>query len=633
MCGIAGFFFRHAVPKNSAMAALSALRQRGPDAERIVTWNADFVRNAAPPQAFHNALLHARLSIIDPRPVAHQPMCNPDETLWLCYNGEIYGYEKERAQLEAQGVVFQTHADSEFILRAYETWGIDALLPMLRGMFALAILDLRQQKLHLIRDRFGEKPLLYALDGENLAFASLVRSLLPLLPPTSRAFDPEAIDAYLAHRYIPAPATVFSSMRRLENGHRLEFDLQTRRLVKVRYWHPRAEASPWLPELDASVRMRTVADRPLGVLLSGGVDSNVVASRLARQELTQFSTFTAAFPGTSHDESGRARKNAEILGLDNHSIIMPSALGEDFERIVADLDQPFSDPSSLPTWYLAREVSAHVKVVLVGDGGDELFGGYKRIHKHLSSAWRQGFRLPLPIPSSLNGKGASKWISEMAMDWIDAYSLRFSGFTPAQRRFLHGGSPVRRLCYWRPADEPGSTTPIEQLSRIDFANYLPEYILQKSDLCTMAHGLEARAPFLDAPFYQCLLPLPDSERYTRPAKLLLREALDPRLIDPVFSGKKRGFNPPLTAWLRNDLAPRRDGLGARLAALTRGQLDAAAIDRFADAYFSGREALAEQMLQLFILDVSLGQLQALADTYPSPTPPVGCADIPLEEGE
>lgn len=614
MCGIAGFFFRQSVPQATAAAVLAALRQRGPDAQHSVFWDAQFARSEGEAAA-PNALLHARLSIIDPRPLADQPMANERGDIWLCYNGEVYDYAEPQAALLASGVRFRTRSDTEFILKAYEAWGIEGLLERLRGMFAFAIVDLRQGKIHLARDRFGEKPLLYAQIGDDFAFASLVRSLLPLLPRERRAFNPAGIDAYLAHRYIPAPETIFADIRRLENGHRLEFDLSTRRLSKRCYWQPKAEASAWLPQLDTAVRMRTVADRPLGLLLSGGVDSTVIASRLAGQQLTQFSTFTATFPEAAWDESAQARHSAEILGFANHTVPIPTRIGDDFERIIADLDQPFADPSSLPTWYLAREVSRHVKVALVGDGGDELLAGYKRTYKHLRSAWRQRLQLPLPIRPSLDSRGAGKWMAELAMDWESAYALRFSGFTPGQRRFLHGGRALDRLGYWRSADGADSAagSPLDRLLALDFANYLPEYILQKSDLCTMAHGLEGRAPLLDHRLFQCLMSVPDAERYTHPPKALLRTAVDKRLEAAIFNGKKRGFNPPLKNWLRNDLADRRPGLGQRLAALTQGQLDAAAVDRFAQAYAGGEEHLAEQLLQLLILDTSLGQLRALAD--------------------
>ncbi|WP_233170633.1 asparagine synthetase B, partial [Aquitalea sp. ASV15] len=250
---------------------LLELARRGPDAAHQLRLDQHGQRAAD--DAIHNALLHARLSIIDPRPEADQPMGNDDGQIWICYNGEVYDWENDKRELEQAGAVFRTHSDTEFILRGYQAWGIDGLLTRLRGMFAFAILDLRQGKVHLARDRMGEKPLLYSLLDGNLAFGSLVRAVLPFVPLAQRQFSASAIDAYLAHRYIPAPATVFQPIQRLENGYCLEFDLSSRQLNKRRYWQPGAETGDWLPELDRAVAMRTVADRPLGVLLSGGIDS------------------------------------------------------------------------------------------------------------------------------------------------------------------------------------------------------------------------------------------------------------------------------------------------------------------------------------------------------------------------
>ncbi|MBV8046667.1 MAG: asparagine synthase (glutamine-hydrolyzing) [Paludibacterium sp.] len=614
MCGIAGFFSDVPVAPAGADAMLAELSRRGPDAaSRLLLDNAF---NEVPAGPACHALLHARLSIIDPRPIANQPMASSDRQVWICYNGEVYDWEADKVALEANGAVFRTHSDTEFILNAYLAWGLDELLARLRGMFAFAILDLRHGQVHLARDRMGEKPLVYTHVDGQFSFGSLVRAVLPFLPADRRTFSAEAIDAYLAHRYIPSPRTIFTDIQRLENGHCLTYDLKTRALSKRRYWQPEVEAGDWLPELDQAVAMRTVADRPLGVLLSGGIDSTVIASRLATQSLTRFTTFTAAFPGSGLDESRDAADTAHRLGLENVAVPMPADLAADFARIVADLDQPFADPSSFPTWYLAREVTKHVKVVLVGDGGDELLAGYKRMNKHLRTRWRRHCRLPLPIVSQLASKGAGKLATELAMDWREAYSLRFSGLTPGQRRFLQGGRPLARLCYWRapdpmPRSSVGENDALQALLAIDFANYLPDYILQKSDLCTMAHGLEGRPPLLDHRLYQKLLSVAASERYTRPAKLIFRRAMHPAVPADFFQRKKRGFNPPLDGWLKTSLATRFTGLGQRLSLNTDGLLDAAAVDAFASSYQQGASALAEQALQLLILDESLHQLRAL----------------------
>lgn len=615
MCGIAGFFSQQAMAPTIAEAMLTPLRPRGPDAIGQHSWDAHWQK--ATNGSLYNALLHTRLAIIDPRACAHQPMKSTNQQIWLVFNGEVYDWQSDKKQLEQSGFVFHTHSDTEFILHGYQAWGIETLLTKLRGMFAFAILDLQQGKLHLARDRMGEKPLVYSLLNGQFAFASLIRALLPFIPSQQRHFSPEAIDAYLAHRYIPAPHTIFTSIQRLENGYRLEFDLQTRQLHKQRYWQPQAIAHDWLVELDYAIALRTVADRPVGILLSSGIDSTVIASRLAQQNFTHLTTFTAAFPHSALDESADAANAANAMGFNHEIIATPHALTDgDFARIVADLDQPFADPSSFPMWYLARAVSQQVKVVLLGDGGDELLAGYKRFKQHLRTHWRQRWCLPLPLYSSPNNKGLNKWLTELSLSWNSAYMLRFSGFTPGQRLFLQDNRPLSKLCYWRNAEDIGPTLPgtpagLATLLAIDFANTLPDYILQKSDLCTMAHGLEGRAPLLDHLFYQTLLTVAAVQRYTQPPKLLLQKALHPALPADFMQRKKRGFNPPLNHWLKTSLINRSEGLGARLAHYSQGQLSAGAIDTFSRSYQHGKTQLAEQMLQLLILDESLAQLCTL----------------------
>ena len=607
MCGIAGFFSLEPVAPQIPVRMLKVLRQRGPDAQHSVLWNSRFERTQG---AACNALLHARLSIIDPRPEADQPMANEAGDIWICYNGEVYDWAGAAAELKSLGYSFRNRSDTEFILHAYEAWGIDCIA-RLRGMFAFTILDLKRRTAWLVRDRMGLKPLVYASFDGRLAFGSTVRSVLPFLPDSKRDFSTESIDAYLAHRYIPAPRTVFSSINRLENGHYLRFDLDSRRLEKVRYWHPAPQTGDWLKTLDQAVEMRTVADRPLGVFLSGGIDSSVIASRLAKLGHRELHSFTAAFPGSPMDESGQAKEIADRLNLRNLAIPISEDIARDFGRIVADLDEPFADPSSVPSWYLAQETTNHVKVVLGGEGGDELLAGYKRMRQHLRSRWRRGLRLPgLPMPSSIARSGGAKWVAEIQMSWKDAYSLRFSGFGPQQRRFLQGGNPLQRTLYWRAADDDAHGALAEML-QIDWANYLPEYILRKADLCTMAHGLELRAPLLDHVFFQTLLGLPDEMRFTSPPKRMLAPAIDAISDLELFSRKKRGFNPPLQPWLRGPLSARFDGLGGRLASLTNGLLFDAAIARMVEAYRAGDETLAEGVLQLLILDESLAQLDSL----------------------
>lgn len=605
MCGIGGHFGR---PRGADLRArmLAALASRGPDAQHVAAFATDGTRlpDDAPAAA---GLVHARLSIIDPRPEADQPMGSADGMVWISYNGEVHGWGEAARELTAAGGPFRTRSDTEFILRGYEAWGIDGLLPRLTGMFAFALVDFRARRVHVVRDRMGEKPVVYAHSGDGFAFGSTVRSVLPWLPRDRRGFSPEAIDAYLAHRYVPAPRTIFAHVARLPNAHRLEYDLDRGTLAVHRYWAPRPVAAADARALfDDAIALRLVADRPLGVFLSGGIDSGTIACRVAATGHRSLSTFSAAFPGSALDESAEAAATAAALGLPNERIVVPTAVGADFARIVAALDEPFADPSAFPTWYLARATERHVKVVLGGDGGDELFGGYKRIAKHLRNAWRGTLTVPLPALPDARPKGWRKALSELALDWESAYALRFSGLTPNQRRFLQPHAAALPAHYWRAPDFAAGERH-DRLLRWDFANYLPEYALRKSDLMTMAHGLEARAPFLDHRFVEAVLALPPRERFTSPPKRYLA-ALAPDLERlGAFARKKRGFNPPVGDWLAGDLADRLPAIAASLGDLTGGQLDAARVAAMVAAYAT-TPALAEQVLSLAILAESLAQL-------------------------
>ncbi|WP_432722988.1 asparagine synthase (glutamine-hydrolyzing) [Jeongeupia wiesaeckerbachi] len=605
MCGIAGFFLPDTLPRTAIDAAIDALRRRGPDAAHVIGWRRDGSRSDGDAEY---GLLHRRLSIRDPRPEADQPMRNDAGDIWICYNGEVYGWEDDAAALARDGVVFNTRSDTEFILRGYERWGFEALLPKLRGMFALSIVDWRTRTVWLARDRLGLKPLIYHHgDDGRFAFGSLVRAVLPLVPAAARQLDADGLAAYLAHRYIPAPRTIFGGLRRLENGHLLRYDMDGGKLENRAYWQPEAGAGEPLALLDEAIGLRTVADRPVGVFLSSGVDSVVIASRLAAQGHKDLSTYTAAFAGSTLDESDAAAGIAKHLGLRHERIEVPNTIAADFDEIVATLDEPFADPSALPMWYLSRATSEQVKVVLCGDGGDELFAGYKRYRQHLRSSWRGGFRLPLPYKPDVLGR--NKLAQEAGLAWGDAYSLRFSGFSPQQRAALMPTLPARPH-YWR--DGVPAASPVESLLNRDLANYLPEYILRKADLVTMAHGLEGRAPLLDHLFVASVLAQPADRRFTDPAKQLLAPAIAglPDALNP-FLQKKRGFNPPLTHWLQTDLADRYAGLGARLTANSDGLLAASAVDTLVAAYRGGNTRYAEQVLQLLMLDASLAQLKQL----------------------
>lgn len=605
MCGIAGFFGQRAIDVDTRARMLTALGSRGPDARGESLWDVDFSQAHG---AASHALLHTRLSIRDLSPAGAQPMRNAAGDIWLSYNGEVYGWEATAAELQRRGHAFHGSSDTEFILRGYEAFGIE-VLEHLRGMFALAILDLRQNRLWLARDRMGIKPLVYYRGDREFGFASTVRALLPYVPRSAREFSPGAIDAFLAHRYIPAPQTIYKNIARLPAGHYAQLDLRTSALEVKRYWQPRARphAGGLTGAVEEAVALRTVADRPVGLFLSGGVDSATVASVLAGQGHKEIRAFTASFPGTRFDEAPQAQRIAAHLGLAHTALPVEANIAADFDAIVASMDEPFADPSSFPLWYLARAATQHVKVILGGDGGDELFAGYKRYRKHLRHAWRGNFHLPLTVaPNRLPGK-AAKWLDEIGAPWWQAYALRFSGMAPSLRHYLQPDSPRLPPVYWQAPAEHG----LDALLALDMTYYLPEYILRKADLCTMAHGLELRVPLLDHQLYEHVLSMPTAARFTTPAKRALAPLC--RVCDELdlFNAPKRGFNPPIGDWLASSLRPRLAGLGAQLERLTAGQLKAARCEALIGRFLNGRRQDAEQVLQLLLLATSLAQLRAI----------------------
>lgn len=609
MCGIAGHFGFRVAPGRSA-ACLRELARRGPDGSGSVGWNAQGEKSE---HGMH-ALLHTRLAIRDVRDVAAQPMTTARGDVWITYNGEVFGFERD-AQALAREEAFRTTSDTEFVLRGYEAFGLDGLLPKLAGMFAFAIVDWRRRKVVLVRDRIGVKSAVWFHDGARFAFASTVRALLALLPDADRRLSPEGLDAFLAHRYVPSPGTCFAGIHRLRPGERIEFDVDTGALSRSVWWRPQPTSTPFAAAADDALAQQTIADRPVGIFLSGGVDSTAVACSLARQGFDRMVALTAAFPGSSLDESRAAAALAQRLGLPHVAVEIPAAIGDVFDRMIEDLDEPFADPAVMPLWRLAREATHHVAVALGGDGGDELFAGYKRYRAHARTRWRRRFRLPLPVPAALPERGPARFQDEISMSWRDAYALRFSGFARGERRVLQPGFEPA-AAHWSLPDDLPRAGALDEMIAIDFANYLPDYALRKADLCGMAHGLEQRVPLLDHRVVESVFAMPRVKRFTTPRKLALAD-LCPQVRDGAydpFRAPKRGFNPPLGPWLRGDLAPRLDGLGTRLAAATGGQVAAGAAQALVDGYRAGDTRSEERVLQLLMLAESLDAIAALART-------------------
>lgn len=558
MCGIVGQLSSRPGAESSWLeAGTAALHHRGPDDGRI--W-----RSADGRAAFG----HRRLSIIDLSPSGAQPMTRGE--LCLVLNGEIYNFTDLRGELQARGAVFRGRSDTEVVLAAYEAWGV-AGLERLDGMFALALHDGARQVVHLARDRAGEKPLFYRHDGHELRFASELKGLMAdrALP---RHLDPAALDCYLMMGFVPGARCILEGYSKLPPAHRLCFDLCSGRVETRRYWSPpdlapdlKANLGALADELEAlltdSVRRQLVADVPVGVMLSGGVDSSLVTA-LASRACRGVRTFNVSFPGAGRlDEAAHARLIADHFGTEHTEIVAEAASVDLLPRLARQYDEPVIDSSMVPTYLLSRQIRQHCTVALSGDGGDELFGGYSHYDRLLKLQRRAG-ALPLPLRRGLRaaathalpiGVKGRNWLQAVGADFTCEVPLIACYFDVRQRaRLLNGrarGPAVAEAEVVRATPAAGDL--LQRATRLDFATYLPEDILVKVDRASMLESLEVRAPMLDRRVLEFAFGrVPSSLKTTAGGRKLLLKELARRLLPPQFDRqRKQGFSIPIAHWL------------------------------------------------------------------------------------
>ena len=572
MCGIAGFV--ETPPPGSSVSPerhrdllhrmCEAIRHRGPDDEGL------FV-DAGPYDAV--ALGMRRLSIID-LSTGHQPIHNEDRSVWIVFNGEIYNFQELRRQLEAAGHRFYTATDTETIVHAYEQWGPSSI-GRLRGMFGLAIWDSRTRTLLLARDRVGIKPLHYAEVNGRLYFGSEIKSLLSA-PDVPRDLDVAALDHYLSFLYTPRDGSIFEAIRKLPPGHLLTWRGGATRVE--RYWELPADESYRGTESDAVADLRTVladavrshlvSDVPLGAFLSGGVDSSLVVGLMANASSLPVKTFSIGFDEPAFDELEHARRVASHFGTDHHEVVVkPDAIAI-LDRLIAHFDEPFADSSAIPTWYVSEMARRHVTVVLSGDGGDELFGGYDRYFPHprviafdrySPRALRGVARVAAAtLPHGTRGKN---FLRHVARDSRGRYldSIRFFSadekpalLTADVRARLTSVDPETRLAahFTRYGRLPWSS----QMMRFDAETYLPEDILTKVDRMSMAHSIESRVPLLDNDVIAFASSLPAAYKIKgERRKHVLKEVAASLLPADILNRRKQGFGVPLGTWFRGNL--------------------------------------------------------------------------------
>ena len=618
MCGIAG----HVGPTARELlpAMLGLLKHRGPDDSGIHV-SADV------------GLGMTRLAIID-LVTGQQPMSDPTGRYWIVFNGEIYNFRQLRAELMTAGRRFRTRSDTEVILHAYAVHG-EACVERLAGMFAFAIWDDAERRLFLARDRLGKKPLYYWHRGRLFLFASEPKALL-CHPAVSRGLDWPAFHHYLAFGYTPAARSIFDTIRKLPPAHTAA--LVDGGLTLSRYWQLPPGTAPARPHLRPAesaaavrewlreaVRLRLESDVPLGVFLSGGIDSSAVVASMREVTSGRIATFSVGFgrAAPSYDELPYARLVATRFGTDHHEETLEPDVQALLPAIVRASDEPFADSSAIPTYIVAQATARHVKVALSGIGGDETFGGYPRylglrmsaLHGRLPRWLRHTAReVALRLPDSGSSRNWADWARRFTAHPDATAADRYIGWT----RFF-GTAELAVLA--RPAlsahlesavDESQQAAfaagnhgdPVDGAFRVDLATYLPDDLLAMADRMSMAHSLEVRAPFCDHRIVEESLRLsPQTKMPGGRLKGLLKTAFAGVLPEEVLAHRKQGFMIPLGDWLRRELRPTLDDLLARDRVRARGLFDHEAVERMKREHLTGRQTHADRLWTLMMAEL------------------------------
>ena len=624
MCGIAGFYLRQGTAELPVVRAMcDQIRHRGPDDE-----------------GFHVAAGCAigmrRLSIID-LSTGHQPMSNEDGSVWLVFNGEIYNYQELRRDLLARGHRFATNSDTETLVHLYEEEGTDGLA-RLRGMFAYAIWDSPRRRLFLARDRFGKKPLYYAVLPHGIYFASELKCLRVAGVPAE--IDADALRLFFQFTYIPEPLSCFRAVRKLPAGCWLTYDADGT-VRQGRYWHfpaPAVETPTNFSEADVcarlrdkfdeSVRIRMIADVPLGAFLSGGIDSSSVVASMALQSPEPVRTFSIGFEESAFNELESAAIAARAFHTDHHEIVVRPDAVDLVTRLVHHFDEPFGDSSAIPTFIVSEFAARHVKVALSGDGGDELFAGYDRFQT--LDRLRKLDRLPRPVRASIS------WIADRLP--YSAYGKNYlhmlTRSTGLERYFESNFSPwflrqaMLRPAWTLPADSafltrtladyllPGDADLFAQALYFETTQNLTGDLLVKVDRMSMANSLEVRCPVLDHELAELAAGIPrDWKIRGGKGKYIFLRALGDRLPAPLLNRAKMGFAVPISLWFRGSLRTFLwDHLGSR-AFLERDIVSPAFVRTMLAEHDAGRRDNSHWLWSLLMLELWFRQLEQSGSSY------------------
>jgi asparagine synthase (glutamine-hydrolysing) len=620
MCGIAGkiYFDRERFVASEEVRAMgSAMSHRGPDGEG--TWVDGNV-----------GLTHRRLAIIDLSTAAGQPMCNEDESLWIIFNGEIYNFHELRQELEKQGHMFHTHSDTEVIIHAYEEYGRECL-ERLRGMFAFAIWDRRSHTLFLARDRVGKKPLFYFRGEDRFVFASEIKALL-IDDTVQRQPDPVAIDHFLALGYVPGPRTAFLGIHKLPPAHWLEFrdgQLKMGRYWKLRY-RPKRKISTndaiaeihW--HLGEAVRLRLASDVPLGAFLSGGVDSSAVVIHMAETMGRPVRTFSVGFGDPSFDERRFARQVAERYRTDHTELVVKAPVTDILSRLVWHYDEPFGDPSAVPSYAIAELTRQHVTVVLNGDGADETFAGYDwykmdrliQRGKFAPLRLRQWFvELMRCFPANGSKTGLRWKAARLAEVLALPPSRRYAQWTehlgPNARQRLYSSAFTECVKESDPDSlfasafsQSDAEDWLDILLDADVNLYLADDLLVKIDRATMAHSLEARSPFLDHVVMELAASLPVSFKQAwGQKKRVLKASLRGRIPDALLDRRKMGFSVPIAKWFHTDLREMAHDVLLSPRASERGYFNGTEIARLLHDHSANKVDHGRSLWDLLMLEL------------------------------